>query len=101
MFTLVPILGIPLKLGEYSRGIQTLIGQNVKTSGHLYMVTSGISYFFSIFMNIATLPMAYHAIKPSLSLFSLKSEERFMTRAITRGFAMPLLWAPVTPMLAL
>ncbi len=101
MFTLVPILGIPIQLGGYSSGIQTLIRQKVKTSGHLYMMTSGISYFFSIFMNLATLPMTYYSMQPALSVFGVKNEERFMSRAITRGFAMPLIWAPVTPIVGI
>lgn len=101
MFTLVPILGIPIQLGGYSGGIQTLIKQKVKTSSHLYMMTSGISYFFSIFMNLATLPMTYYSMQPALSVFGVKNEERFLSRAITRGFAMPLTWAPVTPIVGI
>ncbi|WP_259455717.1 hypothetical protein [Bacillus sp. PK3_68] len=45
MFVLIPILGIPIRLGEYGSSIQSLIQKKVKTSGHLYMLTSGISYF--------------------------------------------------------
>ncbi|MDN3016364.1 hypothetical protein PH210_09140 [Paenibacillus sp. BSR1-1] len=101
MFTLVPILGIPIKLGGYSGGIQTMIQKRVKTSGQLYMITSGFSYFFSIFMNLATLPMTYYSIRPSLDVIPVQSKERFMSRAITRGFAMPLLWAPVTPIVGI
>lgn len=101
MFTLIPILGIPIKLGSYSASIQTLIQKKVSSSGHLYMMTSGISYFFSIFMNLATLPMTYYSIKPALGVFKVRDEERFMSRAITRGFAMPLIWAPVTPIVGI
>ncbi|MGG3466944.1 hypothetical protein ABES02_05300 [Neobacillus pocheonensis] len=101
MFTLVPILGIPIKLGGYSGGIQTIIQKKVKTSGQLYMITSGFSYFFSIFMNLATLPMTYYSIRPSLDIIPVQNKERFMSRAITRGFAMPLLWAPVTPIVGI
>jgi hypothetical protein len=101
LFTLVPILGIPIKLGGYSRGIQTIIQKRINNSGQLYMITSGISYFFSIFMNLATLPMAYYSIRPALNMFSVENKERFMSRAITRGFAMPLLWAPVTPIVGI
>jgi hypothetical protein len=101
LFTLVPILGIPIKLGGYSGGIQRIIQKRINNSGQLYMITSGISYFFSIFMNLATLPMAYYSIRPALNLFSVENKERFMSRAITRGFAMPLLWAPVTPIVGI
>jgi hypothetical protein len=101
MFTLIPILGIPIKLGGYGEGIQAIIQKSIKTSGQLYMITSGISYFFSIFMNLATLPMTYYSIRPALSLFTVQNKERFMSRAISRGFAMPLLWAPVTPIVGI
>jgi hypothetical protein len=101
MFTLIPILGIPIKMGRYGEGIQAIIQKKVKTSGHLYMMTSGISYFFSIFMNLATLPMTYYSIRPALGSFPVRNEERFMSRAISRGFAMPLLWAPVTPIVGI
>ena len=101
LFTLVPILGIPIKIGGYSSGIETIIQKKVKTSGHLYILTSGISYFFSIFMNLATLPMTYYSISPLLKGFPVKHENRFMSRAITRGFAMPLIWAPVTPIVGI
>jgi hypothetical protein len=101
MFTLIPILGIPIKLGRYGEGIQAIIQNRVKTSGHLYMMTSGISYFFSIFMNLATLPMTYYSIRPTLGSFPVRNKERFMSRAISRGFAMPLIWAPVTPIVGI
>lgn len=101
MFTLIPILGIPIKLGGYSEAIQTIIQKKVKTSGRLYIMTSGISYFFSIFMNLATLPMTYYSIRPALGVFPIQNKERFMSRAISRGFAMPLLWAPVTPIVGI
>ncbi|MEK3854868.1 hypothetical protein [Cytobacillus sp. FSL H8-0458] len=101
MFTLIPILGIPVKLGRYGEGIQAIIQKRIKTSGHLYMMTSGISYFFSIFMNLATLPMTYYSIRPALGSFPVRNKERFMSRAISRGFAMPLIWAPVTPIVGI
>ncbi len=101
LFTLVPILGIPIKIGDYNESLKIIIQKKVKTTGQLYRLTSGISYFFSIFMNLATLPMTYYSIKPALSYFPIKEENRFMSRAITRGFAMPLLWAPVTPIVGI
>ncbi|RST74274.1 hypothetical protein D4T97_011410 [Siminovitchia acidinfaciens] len=101
MFTLIPILGIPITLGRYSVDIQGILHNKIKTNRHLYMLTSGISYFFSIFMNLATLPMTYYSIKPALEGFPVQHSERFMSRAITRGFAMPLIWAPVTPIVGI
>ncbi|MGP4079063.1 hypothetical protein ACTWQL_04045 [Pseudalkalibacillus sp. R45] len=101
LFAMVPILALPIKLGNYAKGIQKFIRRNVKTSGQLYSMTSGISYFFSIFMNLATLPMTYYSMRPAANMYPLQNRERFMSRAITHGFAMPLMWAPVTPIVGI
>ena len=101
MFTLVPILGIPIKLGGYSGGIQTIIQNKVRTSGQLYMITSGFSYFFKYFYESGNLANDLLFYKAGFKYNSVQNKERFMSRAITRGFAMPLLWAPVTPIVGI
>ncbi|WP_269757952.1 hypothetical protein [Thalassobacillus sp. C254] len=101
LFALVPILALPIKLGNYAEAVQNIIQEKVKNSGQLYMLSSGISYFLSSFMNLAALPMTYYAIQPSIRLFSITNKPRFMSRSITHGFAMPLLWTPVTPIVGI
>ncbi|MEG9295864.1 hypothetical protein V6B33_05340 [Mangrovibacillus sp. Mu-81] len=101
LFALVPLLALPIKLGKYSENIQGFISRRVRSSTSLYSLTSGISYFFSIFMNLATLPMTYFSIRPAADGFPLENRERFMSRAITHGFSMPLMWAPVTPIVGI
>lgn len=101
LFMVVPLLAYPIRLGNYASSIQEIIQKKVKNPKQLYMMTSGLSYFFSSFINLASLPMTYHAIKPSLSNYSVANEYRFMSRAITHGFSMPLLWTPVTPIVGI
>ncbi|MCA1055207.1 hypothetical protein LCM10_09425 [Rossellomorea aquimaris] len=101
LFALVPLLALPIKLGNYSDHIQGFISRRVRSSTSLYSLTSGISYFFSIFMNLATLPMTYFSVRPAADGFPLENRERFMSRAITHGFSMPLMWAPVTPIVGI
>ncbi|MCM3733495.1 hypothetical protein M3196_17745 [Fictibacillus nanhaiensis] len=101
LFMVVPLLAYPIRLGNYASSIQEIISKKVKNPKQLYMMTSGLSYFFSSFINLASLPMTYHAIKPSLSNYSVANEYRFMSRAITHGFSMPLLWTPVTPIVGI
>lgn len=101
LFTLVPVLALPIKLGAYSEEIQGLTQKFVKKSKHLYMMTSSISYFLSIFMNVASIPMTYYCIKPALAVFPLQNKDRFISRAVTHGFTMPLLWSPITPVVGI
>ncbi|SFE87419.1 hypothetical protein [Alteribacillus iranensis] len=97
LFALIPILALPIKLGGYANDVEGVIRKKVKSKDQLYMVSSGTSFFLSSFMNLAALPMTYYSIRPSLNSFPIQDKERFMSRSITHGFAMPVLWTPVTP----
>jgi len=101
LFALIPILALPIRLGKYADDVELVIKKKVKTPNQLYMVSSGVSYFLSSFMNLASLPMAYYSIRPSLKNFQIQHKDRFMTRSITRGFGMPVLWTPVTPIVGI
>jgi hypothetical protein len=101
LFALLPLIAIPIELGQYAIGVQNMIQKRVNSSGFLYMITSFLSFVLSSFMNLATLPMMYHSIRPSINLFPIKEKERFMSRAITHGFSMPLIWTPVAPIVGI
>ena len=97
LFALIPLIALPIELGNYAQRIQRMIQRSIKRSGLLYTVTSGLSYILSSFMNVAALPMMYHTIRPSLDLYPIQQKERFISRAITHGYSMPIVWTPVAP----
>src|SRR5699024_7329877 len=97
LFALLPILGVPIRLGKYANSIKEIVNKKVETPGKLYVMTSGISYVLSLFMHVATLPIVYYAIRPSANLFNIKNRDKFMTRSILHGFTMPLLFTPTAP----
>lgn len=101
LFVLLPLVALPIELGQYAIGVQRLIQQRIRRSGSLYMMTSSLSYILSSFMNLATLPMVYYTIRPSVDLFPIKEKERFMSRAITHGFSMPVIWTPIAPIVGI
>ncbi len=101
LFALIPLISIPIGLGRYAAEVQAMIGKHVRTSGLLYAITSFLSYILSSFLNLATLPMMYHMIRPSLDLYPIAHKERFISRAITHGYSMPILWTPVAPIVGI
>lgn len=101
LFVLLPLVALPIELGHYAIGVQRLIQQRINRSGTLYIMTSSLSYMLSSFMNLATLPMMYYTIRPSVNLFPIKHKERFMSRAITHGFSMPVIWTPMAPIVGI
>lgn len=101
LFALIPIIALPIELGHYALRVQAIIQRNINHSGYLYSITSFLSYILSSFMALATLPMMYHTIRPSLEVYPIKEKERFMSRAITHGYSMPVLWTPVAPIVGI
>lgn len=101
LFALIPLIALPVQLGGYASRLQEMIRRRVRHTGTMYAITSFLSYVLSSFMNIATLPMMYHSIRPSLDMFPIAQKDRFMSRAITHGFAMPTVWTPVTPIVGI
>jgi len=101
LFALVPVVAVPIQLGRYADRVQSIIRRQVRHSGVLYAITSSMSYMFSSFMSVAALPMVYHTIRSSVDLYPIADKERFISRSITHGFGMPLVWTPVTPMVGI
>jgi hypothetical protein len=101
LFALIPLIALPVDLGNYAYRVQVMIQKRIKQSSVLYIVTSFMSYVFSSFMGLATLPMMYRSIRPSLEHFKIKEKERFMSRSITHGYSMPIIWTPVAPIVGI
>lgn len=101
LFVLIPMIALPIELGQYAVRVQAILYSKVKHSGMLYCITSLLSYILSSFMNLATLPMMYHSIQPSLQYYPIKQKDRFISRAITHGYSMPILWTPVAPIVGI
>ncbi|RYM04664.1 hypothetical protein EWH99_09660 [Sporolactobacillus sp. THM7-7] len=97
LFALIPILSLPIRYGSYADEVRGVIRKKIKGPAQLYVLTSVVSYFFSSFMNLAALPMAYYSISPSVQGYAVQNKKQYLSRAITHGYAMPLLWSPVTP----
>lgn len=101
LFALIPIIALPIVLGNYASRIQHMIHCHIKHSGLLYTITSSLSYVLSSFMNVAALPLMYHTIRPALDVYPIAEKERFMSRAITHGYSMPIIWTPVAPIVGI
>lgn len=97
LFALIPILSFPIRYGHYADEIRELIRRKVTSHSQFYVLTSIISFFFSSFMNLGALPLTYHSIAPATNQFEMTHKKRYLSRAITHGYAMPLLWSPITP----
>lgn len=96
MFTLVPLLGIPLQYGGYFESLQGVFRRYVHTNNRFYLLVSLISAFIGILINVAVLPLVHQ-----ISLASDKSsDEKLLGVAMSRGFTTCIIWAPTTAAVA-
>lgn len=97
MFTLVPLLGIPIQYGGYFESLQGVFRRYVHTNSRFYLLVSLISAFIGVLVNMAVVPLVHQ-----ISLASDKSsDKKLLSIAISRGFTTCTIWAPTTAAIAL
>ncbi len=97
MFTLVPLLGIPIQYGGYFESLQGVFRRYVHTNSRFYLLVSFISAFIGSLVNMAAVPLVHQ-----ISLASdISSNKKLLSVAISRGFTTGTIWAPTTAAIAL
>ncbi|RXT04858.1 hypothetical protein [Ammoniphilus sp. CFH 90114] len=97
LFSIIPLIAVPIRVGGYSETIRHILESRIKSPAHLYRTISFYSFFLSCFMNLATLPMMYYSVKKAVEQYPLKSTSQFTSIGIIQGFALPILWTPIAP----
>ena len=97
MFTLVPLLGIPIQEGGYFEALQGVFGRYVYNSSRFYLLVSFISAFVGILVNLAVVPLVLQISRAS----AISLDRKLLSSAIVRGFATCTIWAPTTAAIAL
>ncbi|NLM21890.1 MAG: C4-dicarboxylate ABC transporter [Peptococcaceae bacterium] len=97
MFTLVPLLGIPIEHGGYSQALQGTFQRYVNTNKRFYLFVSFISAFMGVLVSLAVVPLVYQITKVSAK----SKNTKLLATAISRGFTTCTIWAPTTAAIAL
>lgn len=97
MFTMVPLLGIPIQHGGYTKALQGVFERHVNTNSRYYLLVSFISAFVGVLVSLAVVPLVYEICRAS----SRSSNKKLLSSAISRGFTTCTIWAPTTAAIAL
>ena len=97
LFAVIPVLALPVQLGGYGHSVAALCRRRVRTPGQLYRAISGLSYFLSAVLNLATLPMVVAAVRDATRQYRIARPNRFLASGVLHGFVLPTLWSPVAP----
>ncbi|KGK88265.1 C4-dicarboxylate ABC transporter [Desulfosporosinus sp. HMP52] len=97
MFTLVPLLGIPIKHGGYFEALQGVFKRYVYNDSRFYLLVSFVSAFVGVLVNLAVVSLVLQISQAS----TRSSNRKLLSSAIVRGFATCTIWAPTTAAIAL
>jgi hypothetical protein len=100
LFSLVPLLALPVHLGGYGHAMSTLLAGRVSGMGALNRLVSLLAYGCGAFMTMATIPIMFSSLKPVLAELPPDERARFVTVSITSSHVLAMLWSPVSGVLA-
>jgi hypothetical protein len=100
-FAMLPLLTIPLKLGNYDLSIQQILYKNTRSVTQLHRTISSISFLLSSFLNLATIPIMYYTIKGSVEKIVKSNTDKFLCLAIIHGYALSVAWSPFSGAVAM
>lgn len=96
MFTMVPLLRIPIQHGGYFEALQGFFRRFVHTKSRFYLLVSFISAFIGVLVNLAVVPLVHEISKAS----DLNDNKRLLSSAISRGFCTCTIWSPTMASIA-
>jgi len=97
MFTLVPLLRIPIQHGGYFNVLQEAFRRFVHTKIRFYLLVSFTTAFVGVLVNMAVVPLVHELCRAS----DLSTNKRLLCSAISRGFATCTIWSPTMASIAL
>ncbi|HHW36124.1 MAG TPA: hypothetical protein GXX18_02295 [Bacillales bacterium] len=89
IFTLVPLLGIPVRLGGYLESLKQLFARVNPRSSLVFLVTQTLAHALGVVFNIGSISIVHY-----LSKAAPIQSTRLLVSAINRGFLSVIFWSP-------
>ena len=97
MFIMVPLLGIPVQHGGYSRSLREVFARYARSGSRFYALVSIMSAFIGVLISIAAVPLAFEVSRASRH----SDDRKLVSSALSRGFVTCMIWAPTSATIAL
>ena len=97
MFSMVPLLKIPIRHGGYFEALRSVFQRFVHTRSRFYVFVALVSAFIGAIVNLAIVPLVFEVSRAS----HFSSDKRLLSAAMTRGFTSSTIWAPTMASIAL
>lgn len=95
LFFMLPFIHSLIHVGHFDTQLNKLLTLHTTNSNQLYRKSSFVTHILGMFLNIATIPLLYTSLKPSLESLKEQVKQHLYTRNLLRSYALCLSWSPV------
>jgi hypothetical protein len=96
LFTVVPMLAEPIKLGGYSQAIQAVLRNRISGVFKLNCMVTMLAFVCGSFMSLASIPIMMVAMEAVIDRYPVDNKMRFMVVSAISGYVLPMMWTPVS-----
>lgn len=93
ILAVMQLFTIPIEAGEYTGVVRYWLHRAFRRESGLFLFTTFTTHVCASFLMFGTVPVVISLFGPTIS-HSVARYERFMAAAISRGYALAVLWAP-------
>nr|WP_257215426.1 hypothetical protein [Bacillus pumilus] len=95
LFFMLPFIHSLIHVGHFDTQLNKLLTLHTTSTKQLYRKSSFVTHILGMFLNIATIPLLYTSLKPSLDSLNEHIRQHLYTRNLLRSYALCLSWSPV------
>lgn len=95
LFFMLPFIHSLIHVGHFDTQLNKLLTLRTTNPNQLYRKSSFVTHILGMFLNIATIPLLYTSLKPSLDSLKEQVKQHLYTRNLLRSYALCLSWSPV------
>jgi hypothetical protein len=96
LFTVLPVLSVPVRLGGYSKAIGALLRGRISGVMQLNCLVTALAFLCGSFMSLAAVPIMMTSMEPVVESFAIENRKRFIAVSAICGYVLPILWTPVS-----
>jgi len=96
LFSVLPVLSVPVRLGGYGEAIQAVLSGRVKGVFQLNCLVTILAFACGSFMSLAAVPIMMTSMEPAVDAYPIADKKRFIAVSATYGYVLPILWTPVS-----
>ncbi|HHY72391.1 MAG TPA: hypothetical protein GX497_04030 [Bacillus bacterium] len=89
IFTFVPLLGIPVRLGGYLESLKLLFERLNPKPTYVFLITQTLTHLLAVVLNIGSISIVHY-----LSKAAPIQSARLLVSAVNRGFISVIFWSP-------